>query len=139
MLWKATIFLFVLAAIQAPAAVVNVTCVDATQDTAALRNAIAQSHSGDAIQVHGVCLVNQTIVLRGNRTYSGDSRTGTIVRQADGSNLPALLASDSWALDSTTTGEPIRIAHLTLDGKGPGEASAPCCDPANQSRNRKGT
>jgi len=116
MLWKPAVFLFTLVAIQVPGAVLNVTCVDATQDTATLRNAIAQSHTGDAIHIHEVCLVNQTIVLSGNRTYSGDSRTGTIIRQADGSNLPALLASDSWALDSAATGEPIRIAHLTLDG-----------------------
>jgi len=116
MLWKAAIFLIVLAAIQASAAVVGVTCYDEVQDTAMLQKAINRSQTGDAIEIHGVCLVNQTIVLHGNRTYTGDSRTGTILRQEDGSNLPAMLASDSWALDSATTGDPIRIAHLTLDG-----------------------
>ncbi len=97
--------------------VVNVHCTNiAAHDTAALNNAIAHSGVGDYIDIHGQCLANETIVLYGNRTYAGDSRTGTIIKQAPGANLAALLASDSWERDSSTTGDPIRIAHLTLDG-----------------------
>jgi len=98
------------------AAQVNVTCTNTIADAVRLNTAIENSHSGDRIQIHGTCLLNATIVLLGDRTYEGDSRTGTIFRQASGSNLPALLASDSWNDDWTYTGDPIRIAQLTLDG-----------------------
>jgi hypothetical protein len=100
------------------AAQVNVTCINTSADAVKLNTAIENSRSGDRIQIHGTCLLNATIVLLGDRTYEGDSRTGTILRQADGTNLPALLASDSWSDDWTHTGDPIRIAQLTLDGNG---------------------
>jgi hypothetical protein len=98
------------------AAEVNLNCTGKTTDTALLNNGITGSHFGDDIHIHGTCLIDGTIVLDGDRTYQGDSRTGTIIRQAAGSNLAAMLASDSWASDSHYTGDPIRIAHLTLDG-----------------------
>lgn len=98
------------------AAVVNVYCRNTTADAIILNEAIAHSRVGDLIWIHGACLVDRTIVLNGDRSYQGDSRTGTIIRQANGANLPALLASDSWATDSPTTGDPIRISDLTLDG-----------------------
>jgi parallel beta-helix repeat protein len=85
-------------------------------DTNQLLHRIASSNSGDLIHIHGACEVNQTIVLFGDRTYEGDSRTGTIIRQADNANLPAVVASDSWADNSATTGSPLRIAHMTIDG-----------------------
>jgi hypothetical protein len=98
------------------AAQVNVTCTNTTADAVKLNTAIENSRSGDRIQIHGICLLNATIVLLGDRTYEGDSRTGTILRQASGSNLPSLVASDNWNDDWTYTGDPIRIAQLTLDG-----------------------
>jgi hypothetical protein len=98
------------------AASVNVTCSNNTADAGRLNGAISSSHSGDHIQIHGTCLLDATIILLGDRTYEGDSRTGTILRQANGINLPALVASDSWNNDWTYTGDPIRIAQLTLDG-----------------------
>jgi hypothetical protein len=100
------------------AAQVNVTWINTSADAVKLNTAIENSCSGDRIQIHGTCLLNATIVLLGDRTYEGDSRTGTIFRQAGGANLPALLASDSWSDDWTYTGDPIRIAQLTLDGNG---------------------
>jgi hypothetical protein len=101
---------------QAGAAAVDVNCENADADTARLNNAIANSKTGDAIRIHGSCLVNDTIVLYGDRSYLGDSRTGTLIRQADGADLPALVASDSWHTNAPATGRPIRLAHMTLDG-----------------------
>jgi hypothetical protein len=98
------------------AAQVNVTCTNTNADAVKLNTAIENSRSGDRIQIHGTCLLNATVVLLGDRTYEGDSRTGSILRQASGSNLLALVASDSWNSDWTYTGDPIRIAQLTLDG-----------------------
>jgi hypothetical protein len=97
-------------------AAVDVNCGNRAADAAALNKAIGGSQTGDLIRIHGTCLANQTIVLLGHRSYAGDSRTGTIIRQDDGVNLPALLASDSWINNAPGTGRPIRLAHLTLDG-----------------------
>ena len=99
---------------------VDITCSNKVADTAALNGSIGKSHTGDEIRIHGNCLVDGTIVLLGDRTYAGDSRTGTTITQAKGSNLVALLASDSWNMDVTYTGGPIRIAHMTLDGNNTG-------------------
>ena len=98
------------------AAVVNVSCGNTTGDADVLNSAIRGSATGDAIHIHGTCLVNDTIVLLGDRSYLGDSRTGTVIRQADGANLTALVASDSWMSNATGTGRPVRLAHLTIDG-----------------------
>jgi len=115
--WMQTLYFGIFAITTAAfAAQVDVTCTGKTSDTAALNTAIGNSKFGDQIRIHGTCLVNGTIVLLGDRSYLGDSRTGTVIRQANGSNLPALLASDSWNADTTYTGDPIRIADLTLDG-----------------------
>jgi Right handed beta helix region len=89
---------------------------NAAADTNRLTNSIASSKDGDLIRIHGACEVNQTIVLLAHRTYEGNSRTGSIIRQADNTNLPAVVASDSWANDTPTTGNPIRIAHIKIDG-----------------------
>jgi Right handed beta helix region len=99
------------------ARVIDVECNgNAAADTNRLTNSIASSNDGDLIRIHGACEVNQTIVLRSHRTYEGTSRTGSVIRQADNTNLLAVLASDSWANDSPTTGNPIRIAHIRIDG-----------------------
>jgi parallel beta-helix repeat protein len=106
----------VLLAGAAGAAVIDVQCVNVVEDTVALNSAISKSKAGDSVRIHGTCLVNATIILYGDRSYIGDSRTGTVIRQANGANLPALVASDSWDSNAPGTGRPIRIAHLGLDG-----------------------
>jgi hypothetical protein len=95
---------------------IQVRCLSNPHDAALLNHSIGDSQTGDQILIGGTCQLNQTVVLLGDRSYLGESRTGTILRQADGASLPALVASDSWYSDSTTTGDPVRIAHLTLDG-----------------------
>jgi hypothetical protein len=105
------------------AAQVNVTCTNTVPDAVKLNTTIENSHSGDRIQIHRTCLLNATVVLLGDRTYEGDSRTGTVLRQASGSNLPALFASDSWNDNWSYTGDPICIAQLTLDGSSSANSS----------------
>ncbi len=106
------------------AAQVDVTCTNCMADAGRLNSTIESSQAGDLIQIHGTCLVNDTIVLLGGRTYQGDSRTGTVIRQASGANLRAVLASDSWNdtcehnNNCKYTGDPIRITQLTIDGNG---------------------
>lgn len=98
------------------AAVKDVTCANTTTDTTTLNNAISGSSVGDDIRIHGQCLINRTIILYPTRTYEGDSREGTMITQASGSNLQAMLASQSWSTNSRYADDGIRIAHLGLDG-----------------------
>ncbi len=74
------------------------------------------SSTGDEIDIQGPCLLNAPIKLLGDRTYSGYSRSGTILKQANGANLPVLFASDSYLNNYTYTGTPLAIRNLTLDG-----------------------
>lgn len=121
----------------ARAAVDNINCTNHVSDGALINRVIAKSNPGDEIRFHGACLTAETIVLLGDRSYLGDARPallnyqsymerygrnqplgseGTIIRQADSANLPALVASDSWAYNWTGTGSAVHIADLALDG-----------------------
>jgi hypothetical protein len=85
-------------------------------DAATLNAAIANSPVGAEIVIRGTCLLNQTVRLLGNRSYRGESRSGTVLRQADGANLAALVASSVFLDNTDYTGTPIALRHLTLDG-----------------------
>jgi hypothetical protein len=100
----------------ANAAVLTATCADNSTDATTLQNAINGSAAGDQIIIDGPCLISKTIKLLGDRTYQGQNRTGTVLQQASGANLPAILASDSWVSNSPTTGDPLVIRDLTIDG-----------------------
>lgn len=85
-------------------------------DAEAINAAIAASPEGAEIVFRGQFLITQPIRLLGNRTYRGESRTGTVLRQADGANLPVIVASSTYLDNQPWTGTPIAIRHLTLDG-----------------------
>ncbi len=95
---------------------ITATCSNATSDASTINMAIASSSVGDEIVIDGSCLITRTIKLLGDRSYRGESRTGTVLRQASGANLTAMLASDSYLENSPTTGTPLSVRHLTLDG-----------------------
>ncbi|WP_229660880.1 right-handed parallel beta-helix repeat-containing protein [Marmoricola endophyticus] len=92
----------------------TVACRNDDGDADRIQDAIDDSADGDEIVLAGTCLVDETIVLRGARGYRGAS-AATVVREARGSNLPAVLASDSWAANSQDTGSPISLRDLTID------------------------
>ncbi|MFG1957802.1 hypothetical protein [Nonomuraea sp. NPDC049028] len=98
------------------AARVNATCVNTATDARTIQAAIDASKEGDEVVLKGPCLINRTITLRGRRTYRGDAKAGTVIKQADGANLPAMLASESWVTDQAYSSDPVRIERLTLDG-----------------------
>ncbi len=104
---------------------ITVVCQNAPSDSSAINSAIASSVKGDEIVISGQCLINQTIKLLGDRSYSGMSRTGTVLKQADGANLVALLASDSFLDNLTYTGAPVSIRHLKLDGNSANNTGTP--------------
>lgn len=95
---------------------VTVPCTNTLIDSQLINNAITSSDAGDSIIIVGTCLINSTIKLKGNRAYAGTSQTGTILRQANSANLPALLTSDAYLDNSDATGLPVAIRHLTIDG-----------------------
>lgn len=95
---------------------ITATCSNSPTDASTINAAIQSSDPGDEIVIDGPCLINQTIKLLGDRSYRGQSRTGTVLRQADGANLPAMLASDSYLDNSQYTGTPVSVRQLTLDG-----------------------
>ncbi|CAM3423436.1 right-handed parallel beta-helix repeat-containing protein [Kibdelosporangium persicum] len=94
----------------------TVACTNTTNDDEAINNATAASVPGDEIVITGKCLINGTIRLAGERSYRGESRAGTVIRQADGANLDAMLASDTYLDNVDYTGAPVTVRSLTLDG-----------------------
>jgi Right handed beta helix region len=99
----------------ATAAKISADCNNTLSDAATINAAISNSNPGDTIVISGPCLINAPIVLIGDRTYTSDDRS-TILKQADNANLPALIESDSYASNSTFTGDPVIIENITLDG-----------------------
>ena len=98
----------------ATAARVTATCANTGTDAATIQSAINGSAAGDEIVIDGPCQITQTITLLGNRSYRGDSASTTLTHTS-GSNLAAVLASDSWINNTPTTGEPISLRDLTIN------------------------
>lgn len=101
-----------------PAASVTVTCQDRSSDAAMMQRAINSSPSGAAIEFRGTCLLTTGLALLGDRTYTGEGTTGTVLKQ-DG-RAGYVLASSDYVTNSTTTGDPLGIRDLTVacDGSG---------------------
>lgn len=108
--------LVVASALSAQAEPILVVGTNTVADAATLNAAIAGSPEGAEIVIRGRLLINQTIRLLGHRSYRGESRAGTILKQADGANLVALVASDVFLDNTDYTGTPVALRHLTLDG-----------------------
>jgi hypothetical protein len=91
-----------------------INCRNNVHDSQLISRIVTRSSPGDAIVFDGTCLVTETIPLLGNRSYRGRSRTGTVIQQADGANLPAIFASDSYLDDSPTTGLATALRTMTI-------------------------
>ena len=98
--------------------VTQVNCGDTPADAATLQRAIDSSPAGSVIQISGTCLLSRGIVLLPNRTYTGSSRTGTVLRQD--AAMPYVLASSAYVDNSATTGSPLAIQQLTVACSGHG-------------------
>ncbi len=104
------------AAGRSPAAPIIVVGTNTDADADTINAAIAASPVGAEIVIRGKCLINKTIRLLDDRSYRGESRTGTILEQADGANLVALLATAQFLDNKDYTGLPVAVRQLTLDG-----------------------
>jgi Right handed beta helix region len=98
--------------------VTQVSCGDRPADAATLQHAINASPAGSDIQIGGTCLLDRGIVLLPNRTYTGASRTGTVLRQD--AAMPYVLASSAYVNNSATTGSPLAVQQLTVACSGHG-------------------
>ncbi|HTT51424.1 MAG TPA: hypothetical protein VMH35_08495 [Streptosporangiaceae bacterium] len=93
-------------------------CGDTTADAGVLQQAIDSSRAGSVIQIGGTCLLDRAIVLLPSRTYTGTSRTGTVLRQD--AALRYVLVSSAYVDNSATTGSPLTIEQLTVACSGRG-------------------
>jgi hypothetical protein len=94
-------------------------------DAGAINTAIAASPEGSEVVLRGTFLITETIRLLGHRSLRGESRTGTVLKQADGANLPALMASSVYLDNTSWTGTPVTVRSLTLDGNRRNNAGTP--------------
>jgi Right handed beta helix region len=102
-----------------PVNAVTAACTDSTSDAATIQHAIDSSAAGAMIEIEGgVCLLTKGIVFRGDRTYTGLSTTGTILKQDAG--MSYVLGSQAYVNNYPGTGEPVTIRDLTVacDGSG---------------------
>ena len=97
-----------------PPSAIVVTGTNTPGDASRINAAIAASTEGAEIVIRGTCLIDEPIRLRGNRSYRGESRTGTVLKQADGAWLS--MASSVFLDNKAWTGTPVAIRHLRLDG-----------------------
>jgi hypothetical protein len=101
-----------------------VACKNDVRDSARIARTLQRSAEGDEIVFDGTCLVSETIPLLANRQYRGRSRTGTVIQQADGANLDAIFASDSYLDNSPTTGLSTALRTLTIKANSAGNPDA---------------
>ena len=73
------------------------------------------------IEISGTCLLDHGIVLLAGRTYTGDGRTATVLRQ--NAPMPYVMASAGFVRNGSTTGAPITIEQLTVSCTGQGRTN----------------
>ncbi|WP_214402291.1 right-handed parallel beta-helix repeat-containing protein [Pseudonocardia lacus] len=111
-------------AASAAVGVTQVRCANGTGDADLLNTAIRDSPPGADIAITGTCSLTEPVELRGGRSYHGPGRDGAVLRQADGANLPFLLASDSFVDSAESTGRPVTLRGLSIDGNRDGNPDA---------------
>ena len=95
-----------------------VTCADTASDADRLQRVIDASPARAVIEISGTCLLTHGIVLLADRTYTGDGRTATVLRQD--APMPYVLASAAYVQTNSTTGAPLTIEQLTVSCSGQG-------------------
>ena len=95
---------------------VMVKCENKLSDAKRINDAISSSPEGSEIVICGECLINKTISLLPNRSYRGQNRSATILRQADNAKLVALAASAGFLDDIPYTDSPFYISNLRFEG-----------------------
>jgi hypothetical protein len=97
----------------------HVTCGDMPADADRIQHAINASRARAVIEISGTCLLAHGITLLANRSYTGDGRTGTVLRQ--GAAMRYVLAAAAFVHNNSTTGAPLSIERLTVACSGQGQ------------------
>src|SRR5882762_3653306 len=90
-----------------------------TDDTAALQAAWNAAAGGACIMPAGVYLVTASLLYPGNIKIigAGDSSGGTIIRVKTGTALTTpVLCSAAWYNNAATSGNPVEISDIQIDG-----------------------
>jgi hypothetical protein len=96
----------------------GVSCGDSPADAGLIQRAINASRAGAVIEIAGTCFLARGITLLPNRIYTGDSRTGTVLRQ--GAAMRYVMASAGFAANASETGAQLSIRQLTVACSGKG-------------------
>ena len=99
----------------------HITCADAASDASRLQRTIDASPPRAVIEISGTCLLTRGIVLLASRTYTGDGRTATVLRQD--APMPYVMASAGFVRNNSTTGAPLTIEQLTVSCSGQGHTN----------------
>lgn len=91
-------------------------CDNKLSDADKINNTILSSPEGSEIVICGECLINETVRLIQNRSYRGQHRSGTILKQADNANLVAIAASSGFLDNNPYTDGPVSITNLRFEG-----------------------
>jgi len=95
---------------------VSIACNNASTDAADINAAIAGTTIKSEVIFRGTCLINQPIKLLGDRSYRGESKSGTVLKQANGANLDGVLVAAGYLNKTINADAPISIRDLTIDG-----------------------
>jgi parallel beta-helix repeat protein len=106
------------ASVPGQAYLARVSCGDSPADAGLIQRAINASRAGAVIEISGTCFLARGITLLPNRAYTGDSRTGTVLRQ--GAAMRFVIASAGFAANASVTGAPLSIRELTVACSGNG-------------------
>jgi hypothetical protein len=88
-----------------------------TDDTRAIDAAIAAAPAGGTVWFPpGTYLVSKTIALRPGTTYRGSNPNSSVIKQADGANLIAVVADENFVKRRRHSTSGIQIEDLGIDG-----------------------
>jgi Right handed beta helix region len=101
--------------------VVPVACHGDSSDADTLQRAINASSSGATIAIGGLCRLTKSITLLPDRSYTGSTPTGTVLRQA--ASMDFVLASSGYVHNYSSTGDPLSLRDLTVACNGSGQTN----------------
>lgn len=87
-----------------------------TDDTKAITAAIAAAPGGTVYFPPGIYVVSQTLALRAGSTYRGSNANSSVIKQANGANLVAVMADEHYVTKRPTSSSGIQIEDLRIDG-----------------------
>lgn len=90
----------------------HVSCSNSQEDADRIQRTINDSKADGVIEISGTCFLTRGITLLANRTYTGDGRTITVLRQ--GAEMRYVMASAAFVNNDSTTGSPLTIQQLTV-------------------------